>query len=345
MNSLLEHERNILCSLLSDKKKFSEGLKSLCPEDFLGGVNKNVFIEIQALSESGQDVTYDTLLYQLRKKGDEQVLPDLFCKKELKESDFTENIRFLKSRTQIRKLKELGHKILTKTKEDPLDVKKLITSCTSDLSAIEALGGFDEKPWLSICGRESYVKVLSDRRDNPSNPRGISSGFKELDSIIGGISPDRLVILAGRPGIGKTSLALNMASKMCIEGDHTIAFLSLEMSAENLKEKIFSAMVKVPQEKLKDGKITPAEKEKVRHLDEILEGKLFVTVSSRELLDRVRKDVKDLKEKHDIKVLFIDYLQLLRGSKKIRELGKYQEVTEISRRLKSIAVENGICII
>lgn len=188
---------------------------------------------------------------------------------------------------------------------------------------------------------------------------GVSSGLRDLDRMMGGLHPSDLVILAGRPSMGKTSLATNIAlnaaqafkqekqadgSMKTVEGA-VVGFFSLEMSAEQLATRIISEVAEVPSEKIRRGEVDQEQFDKIYHAARELEKlKLYIDdtggISIAQLAARARR----LKRQHGLGLLVVDYLQLLTGSAR-RNDGRVQEITEISQGLKTIAKELDVPVI
>ncbi len=216
-------------------------------------------------------------------------------------------------------------------------------------------------------GFQSFLKAVTDAVNvaNAAYQRGgglagISTGLVDLDKKMGGLHESDLIILAGRPSMGKTSLATNIAfnvakaykrgrkpdgSEGAVEGG-VVGFFSLEMSAEQLAARILSEASEVPSEQIRKGDMTEAEFRRFVEAAKSLEScPLYIDDTPALPISQVAARARRLKRTHGLDVLMIDYLQLLKGSSKASEANRVQEVSEITQGLKAIAKELNIPVI
>ncbi|MEM7216063.1 MAG: replicative DNA helicase [Pseudomonadota bacterium] len=188
---------------------------------------------------------------------------------------------------------------------------------------------------------------------------GIATGIQALDSRMGGLQPSDLIIIAGRPGMGKSSLATNIAYNIASEyngdvaadGSHTaleggvVGLFSLEMSAEQLATRIVSDQAEVPSSKIRRGEITEADFDKLAHcVSQISKVPLFIDETGGISIAQLAARARRLKRQKGLDLLIIDYIQLMQGSKRNND-NRVQEVTEITTGLKALAKELDIPII
>lgn len=176
---------------------------------------------------------------------------------------------------------------------------------------------------------------------------GLPTGFIDLDKMLNGLNKTNLIILAARPGIGKTALALNIALHACLKAKTPVLFFTLEMSAEEIGYRLISANALVSTQKMKDGSLNGEEFQRIVQADSVLKGGQFIIEDERDLrITELRTRARRYKEVYGIGLVVVDYIQLLRGSgAKISSDNKQAEVSEISRMLKVIAGELDIPIL
>ncbi len=204
------------------------------------------------------------------------------------------------------------------------------------------------------------IEMASKAYERDGNLSGISSGMKTLDERLGGLQPSDLLVLAGRPSMGKTALVANIAYNVAsaYEPEHSpdgeikaknggrVAFFSLEMSSEQLATRIISSEAQIASEKIRRGQIT--EEEFARLVDvsqEIQSLPLFIDDTGGLNIAQVSARARRLKRQHGLDLLILDYLQLLAGSGKRSSDSRVQEITEITTGLKSLAKELDVPII
>ena len=183
---------------------------------------------------------------------------------------------------------------------------------------------------------------------------GISSGFVDMDALLGGLQDSDLLILAGRPSMGKTALAINIALNACNylceitkdQAPKSVGFFSLEMSSEQLAARMLSMISKVNAAKLRTGNLTDDDfTHIVRANKEMQELPFFIDDTPALTISALRTRARRLKRKHNLGLLVIDYLQLVRGTTKAGEGNRVQEISEITQGLKAIAKELNIPVI
>ena len=202
------------------------------------------------------------------------------------------------------------------------------------------------------------VRVASAAYERDGGMSGIPTGLKDLDLKLGGLNPSDLVILAGRPSMGKTSLATNMAFNIARDyregtdefgqrkllGGGAVGFFSLEMSAEQLATRILSEAAEVPSEKIRRGDLSESEFRKfVQAAHDLQKCPLYIDDTPALPINQLAARARRLKRTHGLDVLFVDYLQLLRGTGKAD--GRVNEVSEITQGLKAVAKELNIPVV
>lgn len=196
---------------------------------------------------------------------------------------------------------------------------------------------FDGKSYL-----DNIQDIQNSKRDTSIS--GIETGFNVLDEMIGGLQDGNLILLAARPGMGKTTFALNIFENICITKNIPSLFVPLEMNSIDILEKIISSKLSIDYKKLREATITPNDFQNiVVFMRE--QYKAYITDKPSFNINTLRSAAIRAKDAFGIKLLIIDYLQLLRGSERTRNENKYQEISEISMSLKNLARELNIPII
>lgn len=199
-----------------------------------------------------------------------------------------------------------------------------------------------------------YLKELQEKQEEylkrgPSSSQltGIPTHFTDLDKIINGFDNSNLIILAARPAMGKTALALGMAENICFKNDLPVAIFSLEMTAEQLLHRMICSQAEIESEKIKTGALNGNEYQRiVGSVNEMMKHNLIIDDQPGLKITDLRARARRLKESHGIGFLIIDYLQLLSGSGTLRSSDNRQnEISEISRMLKTLARELNIPIL
>lgn len=258
-----------------------------------------------------------------------------------------------------RYLIEIGEEIVN-TSYDPnitSDSREQIEQAEAKLYNLAADGSV-EKGFVKIGDVvEQSVNIINRAMKNSENVIGISSGLDKLDKVLSGFHNSDLVILAGRPSMGKTAFAINFALNACKalitrhekfgngeERPPTVGFFSLEMSAEQLGTRLLSIMSGIQSQALRTGNLKESEYNKLRKAhEETLDLRFYIDDTPALSISAIRTKARNLKRKHNLGILFIDYLQLIKGVS--NKENRVMEVSEITQGLKAIAKELNIPII
>jgi replicative DNA helicase len=169
--------------------------------------------------------------------------------------------------------------------------------------------------------------------------RGTPTGFRQLDRVLGGLQRSDLLIIAARPSMGKTAFAMNIAEHVAVQEKKSVGIFSLEMSKEQLVDRLISSMGRVDSWKLRNGQLTEEDMSSlIQAQAQLAEANLFIDDSAMATVMEVRAKARRLQAEHGLDLLVIDYLQLMQGSTRNQE-NRVQEVSEISRSLKALAKE------
>ena len=253
-----------------------------------------------------------------------------------------------------RSLYDLGGKLSYNAIESEMDTNPsdLVEDAERDLYQIAEKGTNAHNVQTFKSSMEEAVELMKKAYEKDSNVVGIETNFRDLDQKLGGLHNSDLLILAGRPSMGKTSLATNIAFNIAKKAhdngdtDSNVAFFSLEMSAEQLATRILSEQAKISSNDIRRGNLSESDLDNLVNVSKsILEIPLFIddtpAINMATLASRARR----IKRKHGLGIIIIDYLQLLRPAKGLRNDGRVQEVSEITQGLKALAKEMNIPIL
>ena len=269
-----------------------------------------------------------------------------------------EYIELIQSKSILRRLIGAAQDIEKTALEEPSDVHGFLDDSQAQLFAISQASNRDAgvhiKDIISGLKAESglpYLKELQDRQEHYLEKgedafafTGIPTGFHDLDKMINGLAPSNLIIFAGRPGMGKTAFALNIAEHVFLKHDVPVGIFSLEMSAEQLIHRMICSQSEVESHKILTGSLEGHEYQRVvETVKEMQKHTLIIDDQPGLKITDLRARARRMKEAHNIELLIIDYLQLLSGSGSyFNSDSRQHEISEISRMLKNLARELNI---
>ena len=259
-----------------------------------------------------------------------------------------------------RNLVGIAHNIIeeTNSKSDNLEGQELIENAENDLYNLSQTGSSDRKFINFGNALNNAVEIISEAYKRDGKIAGVPTGFRDLDKKLGGLHKSDLIIIAGRPSMGKTALGTNIAFNCAIKYQETkdefgkikiidggkVAFFSLEMSSEQLATRILAEQTKISGDKMRKAELNKNDFNKIAKVSSNLE-RLDLIIDDNPVLTipTLRARARRLKRQHNISLIIIDYLQLMTSNNK--NDGRVQEISEITRGLKSIAKELNIPII
>ena len=230
--------------------------------------------------------------------------------------------------------------------DESKDLQNLIESAESTLFEVS-----EERVKQDINSIESILSASFDRLDelhrDKGKLRGLSTGFKDLDNLLAGFQRSDLIILAARPSMGKSALALNLTHNVAIKNDVPVLFFSLEMSKEQLVDRLLAAEAGVDAWNLRTGNLTDADFEKIgQAMGTLSEAKIYFDDTPGLTVSDLRTKARRESHQHPLGLIVIDYLQLMSGGGKYGGDGnRVQEISEISRGLKGIARELNVPVL
>ena len=345
-------EKSVLGSLLIDKDAIIKIADLIGPDDFYYEQNAVVYRAIMELFKKRTPIDLLTIATHLE---DQKLLDKIGGRSYLAElthvvitsTHVYQYAQIVKQKSTLRRLLKAGHEITGLGYEEDKEVEELIEGAEKALFTVSQNFASDKFVHIKDVLAKTYEKIADLHDDEGSEKyRGLSTGFSALDNILSGIQPADLVILAARPAMGKTSFALNIAQNVAKQ-KKSVGIISLEMSKEQLVERLFCALLSVDSWKLRTGKLEEEDFARIGTvMDELNSSKIFIDDSISGSLAELRAKARRLQMEHGLDLLIIDYLQLMSISGVGGSItNRVQEISEISRSLKTLARELKIPVI
>jgi replicative DNA helicase len=336
--------------LLSPQDAGSQARERLSEQHFYHAPHRVIFREIAALQDALHAVDQVTLVQRLADKkqlddvGGAAYLVDLINRVPTT-ANLEHYIDIVWEKYLLRQLIEAAYGIIGKSFDEQDDVKGWLDevqqqifdiSSEKDVSGPRPVGDFIKDAMHSI--EQLY--------DTSGKATGVATGFRDLDKLTSGLHPGNLVIIAGRPSMGKTSLAMNIAENVALDYNLPVGVFSLEMSSEELVKRILCSRAKVNLRSVRDGFLADRHFHELTSVaSQLMKAKLFVDDSAGLTVNQVRARARRMKLQHDVQLIVVDYLQLMRAPSRRADLSRQTEVADISAGLKALAKELNIPII
>ncbi|MDR2906507.1 MAG: replicative DNA helicase [Bacteroidales bacterium] len=341
----LDMEAAVLGALMLEQDALTNVIDAVKVEFFYKPENRTIFEAIAMLFHESQPVDILTVTNKLRELAKlEEVGGAYYISQLTNRVASTANTEYyarIVAQNYIkRELIRISADITKNAYDETVDVLEMLDNAEKDLLAIGEKSFQTDYSDMSTLIREVIEEVKSSRsHEDGISANAVPSGFTSLDRLTNGFQKSTLIILAARPAMGKTAFALSMARNIAVQQNKPIAFFSLEMSAQELVTRLISSETGLNAQKLKTGQLQDYEWTQITtKTDALARAPIFIDDSAALNMFELRAKCRRLKQKHNIQMVFIDYLQLMQGSADTRG-NREQEISKISRQMKALAKE------
>lgn len=345
----LAAERAVLGAVLADNTVIANVAEVVNADDFSSPAHSQIYAAVLALDGQNKRVDHLTLSEELKTRGELAGVggPVYLMGLDLQvpyAHNAVQYAQIIKDRSVRRQLAAAGREVLELASQDTGDMREILDEAERKIFQVaQKKRSGDLKPMADLM--DEALAVLDRMKQSASGITGLSTGFIDLDQMLTGLHGGELIILAARPGIGKTSLAMNIALHAASAEQKAVGVFSLEMPANQLVSRLLATHARVDMKKLRGGRLTALDEERLQEAAATLYNlKFFIddtgSLSSFDLRAKARR--LKLREP-SLKLLVIDYLQLMHQSGKVES--RQLEVSEISRALKQLAKELDLPII
>ncbi len=348
----LEAEKTVLGALLLDPDAIVKVSDFLRPEDFYDPTYRTIYGAIFQLFSDHEAIDFITVSNKLAEnKAIQQVGGSAFLADLASSVPTSSHIyqygQIVKAKALHRSIIDAGRRIVGLGYEVDTSIPDLLDAVERTVFQITNVFMKDKFVHIKDVLDERYEKFAElHASEDSGGVKGVPTGFQALDYKLSGLQPSDLIILAARPSIGKTSLALNMAVNAAVRHRKTVGVFSLEMSKEQLVDRLFASMLGVDSWKLQRGKLDDSDFQNMGPImDDLAKANIFIDDSSASSLTEFRTKARRLQMEHGLDLLVIDYLQLMSTGNNNYAGNRVQEISEISRTIKQIARELHIPIL
>ena len=344
----VELEEAVLGAMMIDKKGIDDVIDILSPDAFYDSKHHEIYAAIFELFQNSEPIDLLTVSNLLKKNGKlEFVGGDFFLirltQKVASSAHIEFHARIILQKYIQRRLISISSEIIENAYDESTDVFDLLDDAEGKL--FEVTQGNLKK---SSEDAGSLVKQALKKIQEIGNQEGMSgleTGFTKLDALTSGWQPSDLVIIAARPGMGKTAFVISMAKNMAIDFNHGVAVFSLEMSSVQLITRMISSETGLTSEKLRKGNLEPHEWEQLNvKVKKLSDAPIFIDDTPSLSIFDLRAKARRLVSQHGVKIIVIDYLQLMTAGGKAGG-NREQEISMISRNLKALAKELAVPVI
>ncbi len=335
----VEAECMVLGAILRDPDAAAIVFDMLAPDDFYRPAHSYVFRSMQTLFTRGREIDAATVADQLEKDGKLAIVGGPTALMDILDSVYgAANVRahaqIVKDKATLRRMMAIGRKTVERCGAAEGEPSEIIDEIETDFLELVRRDGPDKAVTVSEILPETLAII--EQYKNHSGSQFLPTGFTALDAMIMGLRPSDLLIVAGRPGMGKTALALNIIDSLSTQHQVPCLIFSLEMSKDELTERLICAKARVDSHMLRQGRLRREDYERIHAAAEALRpAPIHIDDSSALNVLEIRSRTRRLQAIHKVGLVAVDYLQLMSAGKSAEN--RQQEIAVISRSLKSLA--------
>ncbi|MBL7904818.1 MAG: replicative DNA helicase [Bacteroidales bacterium] len=343
-------EEAVLGAIMLEKDALAAIIDVIRPDAFYKEAHQIIYQSITRLFAKTEPIDILTVTNELKFTGELEAAGGPFYLAQLTNrvasSANTEfHARIILQKFIQRELIRISSEIIRDAYEDTTDVFSLLDKAENQLFSVGENNMRRNYLDMHSLVRDA-VKQIEAARNQTGNFNGVASGFTELDRVTAGWQPSDLIIIAARPGMGKTAFVLTIARNAAVDFKHPIAVFSLEMSSIQLVTRLISAEAQLPGDKLRKGNLENYEWEQLNaRINTLISAPLFIDDTPSLSIFELRAKCRRLKAQHNIQMVIIDYIQLMSAGMDRNSGNREQEISTISRSLKSLAKELNIPVI
>ncbi len=345
----VELEEAVLGAMMLEKNAVNDVIDVLSEESFYKDAHKKIYVAIQELFQNSEPIDILTVTERLKKHGTLDYVGGSYyianlTNKVASAANVEYHARIIAQKYIQRELIRISSETIKMAYQDTTDVFDLLDKAETDLFKV-AEGNIRKNYDKMSTLVHQAVKKIEELSNQEEGLSGVPSGFPALDRVTSGFQASDMVILAARPGMGKTAFVLSLARNCAVQHNLPIAVFSLEMSSLQLVNRLITSETELAAEKIKRGNLQPHEWEQLHaRLNRLTDAPIFIDDTPALSIFELRAKARRLKAQHDIKMIIIDYLQLMTAGSDNRG-NREQEISTISRSIKSIAKELDIPVI
>lgn len=346
----IEAEQAVLGAMLIEREAISKVAEFLKGTDFYREAHRIIFDVMLELFNKNEAVDLVTVIELLRKNDQLEKVGGIAYVTSLANSvptaaNVTYHGKIVEEKALLRQLINSATEIAGMGYEDSEEVAEILDKAEKKILEVsERKINGDFTPIKKIV-LDTFSKI-EQLYDSKGGITGLSTGFKDLDKLTSGLQPSDLILVAARPSMGKTAFTLNIASHVGIREKKAVAFFSLEMSKEQLVQRMICSEAPIDSQRLRVGDLEDRDWTKlIGAADKLASSPIFIDDTAGITVMEMRSKARRLKIEHDLQLIIIDYLQLMQGSGSKGSDNRQQEISEISRSLKALARELNVPVI
>ncbi len=345
-----ELEQAVLGAMMLERNAVNEAIDILQPESFYVDAHRRIFGAIQNLFRTDQPIDILTVTQELKRNAELDIVGGPFYISQLtnkvaSSANVQYHARIISQKHILRELIRISADTMRDAYDDTTDVFDLLDKNEQELYAVTS-GNLKRnyEPMSDLI--QDAISQIENAKNKTGGVSGVPTGFVKMDKLTGGWQRSDMIIVAARPGMGKTAYVLSMARNIAVEHKKAVAVFSLEMSSTQLVTRLIASEAGISSEKLRKGELNDQEFAILhQHIARLTNAPIYIDDTPALNIFELRAKARRLKSQHNVELIIIDYLQLMTAGGDNKNGNREQEISSISRSIKSIAKELDVPII
>jgi replicative DNA helicase len=342
-------EKSVLGAMLLDKEAVGIAIENIDETIFYRDAHRKIYLGMVALYEKNEPIDVITLSEELKKRNELEEIGGTYYLTELaamvpSSANIEYHLQIIRDKAILRQLIVVCNSIIKSAYDESDDAEKILDIAEGEVLSISQTTRQQSYEWLKPLIMETIHELEKLHQSSIEGITGVPSGYQDLDRLLAGFQRSDLVILAGRPSMGKTAFALNLARNAAVNRNIPVGFFSLEMSNQSLVQRLLCAEAEIDSQRLRTGRLKESEWPKLtRKIGELVEAPIFIDDTPAMDIMKLRARARRMAAEKKIGMILVDYMQLMEAPRGMDS--RQQEISYISRSLKNLAKELKIPVI
>ncbi|GAB4374320.1 MAG: replicative DNA helicase [Calditrichia bacterium] len=342
-------ERSVLGAMLISREAVGIAIETIDETVFYREAHRKIFLAMEALYEKNEAVDVITVTDELKKRNELDEIGGAYYLTELatvvpSAANIEYHLKIVRDKALLRQLIVVCSSIIKTSYDESEDAEKILDSAEAEVLGISKRSRQKSYEWVKPLITQTIEELERLHQSSGEGITGIPSGFRDLDNFLAGFQKSDLIILAGRPSMGKTAFALNLARNAAVDHEHGVGFFSLEMSNHQLVQRLLCLEAEVDSQRLRTGRLSGDEWPRLsRRIGRLWEAPIYIDDTPALDILKLRARARRMAAEKNIRMIIVDYMQLMEAPRGMES--RQQEISFISRSLKNLAKELDIPVI
>ncbi len=342
-------EKSVLGAMLLDKEAVHTAIETIDESIFYRDAHRKIYQAMVALFDKNEPIDVITLSEELKKREELEEIGGDYYLTELaamvpSSANIEYHLKIVRDKALLRKLIVACNSVVKSAYDEGDDAEKILDVAEAEVLGVSQSSRQKSYEWIKPIITDTIHELERLHQTSSEGITGVPSGYRDLDNILAGFQKSDLVVLAGRPSMGKTAFALNLARNAAVEHNIPVGFFSLEMSNQQLVQRLLCAESEVDSQRLRTGRLKESEWPKLsRRIGKLVEAPLYIDDTPAIDILKLRARARRMFAERKVNLIIVDYMQLMEAPKGIES--RQQEISFISRSLKTLSKELKIPIL